>query len=222
MNIGNFETNMGIPISEFLFCIIFAALYSLILRFIYNFINHESNEIFDFSRSFVLVTISTFFVVFIVKSSLTLSLGLVGALSIVRFRTPIKDPLELAILFACIGVGIGLAVQAYIIVFIFYFTVIVFLVVSNILNNNFNFLNYTKSNKILEIESKNDFDHSEIVDFFKKNKITMKLIATNTASDNKNSLFLIYLNKNNQEKILEYLGYLSSTYAQVKISFREN
>ena len=50
----------------------------------------------------------------------------------------------------------------------------------------------------------------------------MKLIATNTASDNKNSLFLIYLNKNNQEKILEYLGYLSSTYAQVKISFREN
>ena len=73
MNIGNFETNMDIPISEFLFCIICATLYSLILRFIYNFINHESNEIFDFSRSFVLVTISLF-VVFIVKSSLTLSL----------------------------------------------------------------------------------------------------------------------------------------------------
>jgi uncharacterized membrane protein YhiD involved in acid resistance len=43
-----------------------------------------------------------------VKSSLALSLGLVGALSIVRFRTPIKEPEELAYLFISIAMGLGL------------------------------------------------------------------------------------------------------------------
>ena len=39
---------------------------------------------------------------------MALSLGLVGALSIVRFRTPIKEPEELAYLFICIAAGLGL------------------------------------------------------------------------------------------------------------------
>lgn len=48
-----------------------------------------------------------FLVIVIVKSSLALSLGLVGALSIVRFRTPIKEPQELLYLFIAIGIGLG-------------------------------------------------------------------------------------------------------------------
>ena len=48
-----------------------------------------------------------FLVIVIVKSSLALSLGLVGALSIVRFRTPIKEPEELVYLFLSISIGLG-------------------------------------------------------------------------------------------------------------------
>ena len=48
-----------------------------------------------------------FFVILIVKSSIALSLGLVGALSIVRFRTPIKEPEELIYLFYAIAIGLG-------------------------------------------------------------------------------------------------------------------
>ena len=48
-----------------------------------------------------------FLVIIIVKSSLALSLGLVGALSIVRFRTPIKEPEELVYLFLIIAIGLG-------------------------------------------------------------------------------------------------------------------
>ena len=48
-----------------------------------------------------------FIVIIVVKSSLALSLGLVGALSIVRFRTPVKEPEDLAYLFLAIAVGIG-------------------------------------------------------------------------------------------------------------------
>lgn len=55
---------------------------------------------------FVLLT--TVLIITVVKSSLALSLGLVGALSIVRFRTPIKEPEELAYLFLSIAMGLGL------------------------------------------------------------------------------------------------------------------
>ena len=56
----------------------------------------------------ILATV-VFLVILVVKSSLALSLGLVGALSIVRFRTPIKEPEELVYLFLAIAIGLGYA-----------------------------------------------------------------------------------------------------------------
>ncbi|MBW1807431.1 MAG: DUF4956 domain-containing protein [Deltaproteobacteria bacterium] len=61
-----------------------------------------------FSKNLVLIAMTTMLIITIVKSSLALSLGLVGALSIVRFRTPIKEPEELAFLFLSIAIGLGL------------------------------------------------------------------------------------------------------------------
>jgi hypothetical protein len=61
-----------------------------------------------FARVFVFIAATTLLVIAVVQSSLALSLGLVGALSIIRFRTPIKEPEELAYLFLSIGLGLGL------------------------------------------------------------------------------------------------------------------
>ena len=61
-----------------------------------------------FSKNFVLLAVITMMIITIVKSSLALSLGLVGALSIVRFRSAIKEPEELVYLFLCIAIGLGL------------------------------------------------------------------------------------------------------------------
>ena len=55
-----------------------------------------------------IVCLTTLLVISVVKSSLALSLGLVGALSIVRFRTPIKEPEELAYIFLAIAIGLAL------------------------------------------------------------------------------------------------------------------
>ena len=60
-----------------------------------------------FARSFVLIAVTTQLVIGVVATSIALSLGLVGALSIVRFRTPVKEPEELCYLFLAIAVGIG-------------------------------------------------------------------------------------------------------------------
>jgi len=60
-----------------------------------------------FAQLLPVLTLTTALVITIVKSSLALSLGLVGALSIVRFRTAIKEPEELLFLFLAIAIGLG-------------------------------------------------------------------------------------------------------------------
>jgi hypothetical protein len=62
----------------------------------------------QFAGVFLLIAFTTMLIISIVKSSLALSLGLVGALSIVRFRAAIKEPEELAYLFLSISIGLGL------------------------------------------------------------------------------------------------------------------
>jgi len=59
------------------------------------------------ARSFLPLAMTTTLIIFIVQSSIALSLGLVGALSIVRFRAAIKEPEELVYLFITIAVGLG-------------------------------------------------------------------------------------------------------------------
>jgi hypothetical protein len=78
----------------------------------------------SFSAVFPMLTAVTVLIIFVVKSSLALSLGLVGALSIVRFRAAIKSPEELVYLFLCIGLALGaehrlLALVAVVVVSIF-------------------------------------------------------------------------------------------------------
>ena len=61
-----------------------------------------------FAQVLPILTMITILIISVVKSSLALSLGLVGALSIVRFRTAIKEPEELIYLFMAIAIGLGL------------------------------------------------------------------------------------------------------------------
>ncbi len=61
-----------------------------------------------FARLLVFIGVTTMLVISVVKTSLALSLGLVGALSIIRFRTPVKEPEDLAYLFLAIVTGIGI------------------------------------------------------------------------------------------------------------------
>ena len=88
--------------------LIIAYFLSYLLKVYYNKYGSSISNRSNFSKNFIILTLTIVLVISIVKSSLALSLGLVGALSIVRFRTPIKDPEELAYLFLCIATGLGL------------------------------------------------------------------------------------------------------------------
>lgn len=66
---------------------------------------------FTHTYTLVLLPIITFVVSKVISGDLALSLGMVGALSIVRFRNPVKSPLELTAYFACITLGISATVS---------------------------------------------------------------------------------------------------------------
>ena len=105
----NFFLNEQIQINliAFVESLILAAFLSFIIQITYLKFSTSLSNKFDFSKNFVILGLATALVITIVKSSLALSLGLVGALSIVRFRAAIKEPEELVYLFLVIASGLG-------------------------------------------------------------------------------------------------------------------
>ena len=81
---------------------------ALLLRLHFERFGSTLSNRWEFAQTFPFILLTTVLVITVVKSSLALSLGLVGALSIVRFRTPVKEPEELAYLFFAIAMGLGL------------------------------------------------------------------------------------------------------------------
>ena len=96
-----------INLITFVESLILAGFLSFIIQITYLKCSTSLSNKFDFSKNFIILGITTALVITIVKSSLALSLGLVGALSIVRFRAAIKEPEELVYLFLIIATGLG-------------------------------------------------------------------------------------------------------------------
>ena len=94
-------------ITSFATSLVLTAVLSMILAVVYERFGTTLLNRRQLARSFVLIAVTTMMVISVVKSSLVLSLGLVGALSIVCFRTAIKDPEELAFIFLTIALGLG-------------------------------------------------------------------------------------------------------------------
>lgn len=97
-----------VPIPALVINLFIGALLSFILSRIYVKYGHSLSNRKMFAKNFMMLTLTTLLIITIVKSSLALSLGLVGALSIVRFRAAIKEPEELSYLFLNIAIGLGL------------------------------------------------------------------------------------------------------------------
>ena len=102
------ESENYISIEIFILNLLLTFLLSFLLSKVYIRFGRSLSNRSSFSENFSLISMTTMTIITIVKSSLALSLGLVGALSIVRFRTALKEPEELAYTFFCIAIGLGL------------------------------------------------------------------------------------------------------------------
>ena len=96
-----------IDINGFILSLISSVILSLLVQIFYVRFSSTLSNRMNFSKNFIILATTTCIIIVIIKNSLALSLGLVGALSIVRFRAAIKEPEELVYLFLVIAIGLG-------------------------------------------------------------------------------------------------------------------
>lgn len=122
--------------SQFILNALLAALLSWLLSIYYVKYGKAIGNRSKFAHNFLLLTLTTMLIIYIVKSSIALSLGLVGALSIVRFRAAIKDPEELTYLFLVIGIGLGMGANQPIITILAFILIMALLILRNSTQKN--------------------------------------------------------------------------------------
>lgn len=87
-------------------CVVSTAIIASFIYIVYKCVNKNSFYNSNFNMSLIALAVITAAIILTIQSNIVVSLGMVGALSIVRFRTAIKDPLDLVFLFWSISVGI--------------------------------------------------------------------------------------------------------------------
>ena len=110
------EMQVKMPIETVLLVLLIAFLVSLIIFLTYK--NTYSGVMYNprFNVSLIMITMITTMVMVVIGSNISVSLGMVGALSIIRFRTAVKDPRDTAFIFWCVVSGLACGTQNYTIV----------------------------------------------------------------------------------------------------------
>ena len=104
---------VGTTVTEFLIGLLLTGILSILIKNIYlSFSNSVSNKSI-IANFFPLFSVSIFLIVITIKSSIVLSLGLVGALSIIRFRTAIKEAEQIVYFLILTGISIAVAAGSY-------------------------------------------------------------------------------------------------------------
>lgn len=99
-------TSMDITSAKIMATLFMTALLALYIFFIYRLVTRKVFYSKNFNISLAAMSLITAAIILAMQSNLVISLGMVGALSIIRFRTAIKDPMDLVFLFWSISVGI--------------------------------------------------------------------------------------------------------------------
>jgi hypothetical protein len=117
------EAQVSVP--TFVVGLILTAITAYILKKVYVQFGQTLSNRSALGNIFIPIAMTTMVIITIVKSSLALSLGLVGALSIVRFRAAIKEPEELVYLFICIALGLGFGANQAAVTIIGFFMIVI-------------------------------------------------------------------------------------------------
>ena len=122
---------------EIALCFVAALVISFVIFVSYRFSHATTVYSAKFNVSLVMLTLITTLIMSVIGNNVALSLGMVGALSIVRFRTAVKDPRDTAYIFWCIAVGVCCGIQDYMVASIGSGTVFfVMLILGNVKSND--------------------------------------------------------------------------------------
>ena len=110
------EMQAKMPIETVFLVLIIAFIVAMIIYLTYK--NTYTGVMYNprFNVSLIMITMVTTIVMVVIGSNISVSLGMVGALSIIRFRTAVKDPRDTAFIFWCVVSGLACGTQNYTIV----------------------------------------------------------------------------------------------------------
>ena len=186
------NSNIQIDFGNFFIAILLSLFLAYIVKFTYVKVGRALNDKDYFSDTFIPLAIITTLVITVIKFSLALSLGLVGALSIVRFRAAIKEPEELVYLFFIISIGLANGANQFLLSIISTIIIVTFLFIRNIYKNKkSNNGTLISDSNILSVSIlKNDKKNiDEIINQLKSNLKYLKLKSANIEKVSSNYIF---------------------------------
>jgi len=217
--LAQFTANRGNPLELTTAAInlVLSALFAYILSRVYIHWGSALSNRRRFAANFILITVTTTFIILVVRSSIALSLGLVGALSIVRFRAAIKEPEELAYLFFAIGIGIGLGDNQRLITVLSLALIILVIALARILRGR-----AVDFNLHLTVSSSNPgkVDLEDVSTTLRKNTVQSRLMRTD---ENKQTVEASYLVEfRNEAQFLAARKALQALSDTIEITFLDN
>ena len=160
----------------------------LLIRLVLPYCNQNWVQTLQHTLSYALLPPITFIVTKVISGNIALSLGMIGALSIVRFRTPVKNPLELIIFFALITIGISAAVKInYGIVLTFLIIIVLFLI-----------------KHLGKLFHKLNLEYPSLIYSDGNNYNTVEIVTKKIIKELENEKNLIQMHLNNDEKYYVY------------------
>ena len=191
------ENNAGISVTQILISMCITVLLSMFIYWVYKKTYSGVMYSKNFNITIMLISTVTSMVMMIIGSNLALSLGMVGALSIIRFRSAIKDPKDIGFLFWGIGIGLSTGTGVYIIgilgsVFIAF---LLFIFDRGIYNDNCYLL----------IVKGNDINFNKIESIIKEHTSKFNLKMKNSTDIFTEATYEIKLKRNEDNEILKEL-----------------
>lgn len=163
-------------IKNVIFIIFITALISAYIFIVYRMSNRNSFYNKSFNASLPALAIITAAIILTIQSSIVVSLGMVGALSIVRFRTAIKEPMDLVFLFWSISVGIMCGAGCFSIAIITSVAVTIGILIAE-------WIPVAKAPQILVVNSSDYHNEKEILNILKQYCTLYKVRARNLTKD---------------------------------------
>ena len=193
-SLTDFNIVSTVTLFDIMFSLIMSAILNIILAKFYTFTHEGYSYSRSFMNSIVLVGIIIALIMIIIGSNIARAFALVGAMSIIRFRNPVKDSRDLVFIFAAIAIGMACGTQFYqfgaIFLFIFCLLLVSF--------KYFGFGDISDKNYVIKLRIKTK-DRKNLEDLIKLNTIKYSIISIekSTVSRSEENLILEFeLSKN--------------------------
>ena len=213
------NNNVSVDINNFILAIINSLILALIVKYVYKKVSRSLNDKEHFSEIFIPLAIITTLVITVVKFSLALSLGLVGALSIVRFRAAIKEPEELVFLFFIIGIGLANGANQFLVGYLATFLICFILIIRSIYKDKYETKNATSSStNILQIQIyNNSINIEELMSLLDKDLNYINLKSTSSEKNYNQYNFWFDLDVQKSIKLIREINNITMKNKDIKI-----